>query len=144
MSLEAFFPALAATGYRVTSPATPIYNCFAWAASRDDAWWEPNPDGDGYWPPGVLCARTLEAVSAAYATLGYQPCPLSDVEAGFEKIAVYAKNGLPTHAARQMTTGVWSSKLGALEDVEHQLAGLEGEEYGTVALVLRRPTRPTA
>lgn len=32
------FPHLAATGYRITSPATRAYNCFAWAAGEDDRW----------------------------------------------------------------------------------------------------------
>ena len=30
-----------ATGYRITSPITRSYNCFAWAAGEDDRWWNP-------------------------------------------------------------------------------------------------------
>ena len=144
MSLEAFFPALSSTGYRVTSPATPVYNCFAWAAGRDDAWWELDAASDSYWPPGVPCDCSLDAVAAAYSTLGYQVGPLPDLEAGYEKIAVYGKAARPTHAARQLTSGRWSSKLGTLEDIEHDLDGLIGHEYGIVAIILRRQSTTTA
>ena len=44
-SIEAAFPALVGTGYFVTSPATPEYNCIAWAAGETDRWWWPDPMG---------------------------------------------------------------------------------------------------
>lgn len=142
MTLEAYFPTLAATGFRVTSSATAGYNCFAWAAGADDVWWEPDPAGDGFWPAGVVRERTLPAVAAAFGTLGYTSCTDGARELGFEKVAVYAMNDRPTHAARQLLDGRWTSKLGALEDIQHELGGLVGQEYGDVALFLRRPLRP--
>jgi hypothetical protein len=33
---EVEFPNLVATGYRVTSPTSKDYNCFAWAVGEDD------------------------------------------------------------------------------------------------------------
>jgi hypothetical protein len=64
----------------------------------------------------------------------------------FEKIALYAdKNGLPSHAARQLPSGTWTSKLGPMEDIEHlMLEALEDaagttSAYGKVALIVRRP-----
>jgi hypothetical protein len=33
---------------------------------------------------------------------------------------------------------MWSSKLGRREDIEHVLKGLEGDTYGTVALLMKR------
>jgi hypothetical protein len=47
--------------------------------------------------------------------------------------------GIPTHAARQLTSGAWTSKLGNAADIEHELRALEGEIYGVVALILKRP-----
>jgi len=41
--------------------------------------------------------------------------------------------------ARQLADARWTSKLGGLEDIEHALHDLVGAEYGTVALILRRP-----
>ena len=45
----------------------------------------------------------------------------------------------PKHAARQLPSGRWTSKLGFLEDIEHALHDLEGTEYGAVVLVMKRP-----
>jgi hypothetical protein len=50
--------------------------------------------------------------------------------------------GQPTHAAKQMESGKWSSKLGDWEDVEHAtLEALEGDFYGKVAQILKRPVK---
>ncbi|MCY7407984.1 MAG: hypothetical protein LH631_11575, partial [Alkalinema sp. CAN_BIN05] len=38
----------------------------------------------------------------------------------------------PQHVARQLPNGLWTSKLGRLEDIEHELDGLSGDLYGTV------------
>ncbi len=41
--------------------------------------------------------------------------------------------------ARQVESGLWTSKLGSLEDIEHSLEALEGSVYGAVAVLLKRP-----
>jgi hypothetical protein len=46
--------------------------------------------------------------------------------------------GVPKHAARQLLTGRWTSKLGKMEDIEHGLRDLEGTVYGTVVLIMKR------
>lgn len=75
----------------------------------------------------------------AYQTLGYKSCNDETLEIGYEKTALYVNDkGTPVHAARQLTSGMWTSKLGALEDIEHELEGLTGERYGNVGQVLRR------
>jgi hypothetical protein len=53
-------------------------------------------------------------------------------EVGFTKIAVFAKGLTPTHAARQLNNGMWTSKLGSAIDVSHNIFDLEGPEYGAV------------
>jgi hypothetical protein len=64
------------------------------------------------------------------------------VEPGFEKVALIVDaRGVPTHAARQLPTGRWTSNLGAWEDIEHELHALEGHAYGIVALLLTRQIR---
>ena len=69
-------------------------------------------------------------------------CSDSSLEAGYEKIAIYVKDGIPTHAARQLGDGRWTSKLGKYEDIEHDsLDALNGDgygEYGRVALFMSR------
>lgn len=137
-SLLQLFPGLATAGYRVTSPETIRYNCIAWAASRDDDWWWPH--ADGYWPPGVPVAETLTAFEAAYVTLGYRRCLRPDFETLYEKVAIYAtKNGKPRHAARQLDTGKWTSKLGPYVDIEHATPeAVSGSQYGDAVLFLKR------
>ncbi len=138
--LEAVFPGLARGGYRVTSPRDGDYNCIAWAAGESHAWWWPGRDvRKEYWPPGAPRERTREAFVAAFASLGYTICDGEDPEAGYEKIALFADAvGRPTHAARQLPGGRWTSKLGTAEDIEHGLHDLEGAIYGAVAVVMKR------
>jgi hypothetical protein len=58
---------------------------------------------------------------------------------GVEKIAIYVRSDIPSHVARQLPNGKWTSKLGLREDIEHDLEALEGPEYGSVVLILSRP-----
>lgn len=137
--LEAEWPNLSKTKYTITSPHTRKYNCLAWAAHEDDRWWSPVPEDDGYWPVGVPREVTLQAFIKVYQTCGYEVCDEETVEPGFEKIAIYAKSdGTPTHVARQLENGMWTSKLGYYEDIDHELEGLVGELYGTVQQLMKR------
>lgn len=137
---EANYPNLASTSYQVKSDETPEYNCIAWAAGDTSRWWQPGPLY--YWPAQAPQAITLESYRAAFELMGYQPCDSEELEPGFEKVAIYINTvGEPTHAARQLENGNWTSKLGSWEDIEHStLRSLEGtgRAYGTVALILRR------
>lgn len=82
----------------------------------------------------------MSGFQALFALFGYLPCAEEDVEEGFEKVALFAdSSGNPKHAARQLTTGRWTSKLGRMEDIEHELRDLEGAIYGSVVLILKRP-----
>ena len=109
------------------------------AGDRRRWWWpDPPPDDEGYyWPPGVSNEETVAAFVAAFATLGYIPCDGDRVEAGQQRIALYAApDGVPTHAARQLPNGRWTSKLGRWEDIEHRLPHLEGETYGAIVTLM--------
>lgn len=92
----------------------------------------------------------MESFVEAYAALGYTVCEdgSREPELGFQKIAIYVdEDGIPTHAARQLPNGEWTSKLGRAEDIQHQtLEALESDDdnllgYGSAALILRRPNR---
>ncbi|HEY1379697.1 MAG TPA: hypothetical protein VGF55_23035 [Gemmataceae bacterium] len=140
--IEARFPGLQTSPYRVTSPATRDYNCVAWAAGDTANWWWPDPDLENdaaFWPPGVPREETVAAFAAAFAILGYSPAQGEELEPGFEKVALLASGDVPTHAARQLPNGRWTSKLGRREDIEHDLHAVSGEAYGAVVLVLKRP-----
>lgn len=138
--LFAAFPHLRTTPNRVTSPADAAYNCIASAAGSDSDWWWPSDDaGKTYWPAVAPRARTLDTFRTAFISLGYADSADDSLEPGFEKVAIFADPvGVPTHAARQLPTGRWTSKLGGAEDVEHELRALEGAIYGTVVLFMKR------
>ena len=143
---EAYFPRLPRGKYRVTSEATATYNCIAHAAGRDDAWWWPEQSEGVYWPEDVPKIETLECFIEAFAREGYTPCEGHGLDPGSEKIAFYADlDGTPTHAARQLPHGAWTSKLGEWEDIEHaSLDALEADAgnelgYGQVVCIMKRP-----
>lgn len=136
------FPGLGRGGYHMTSPEDKSYNCIAWATGdRRNWWWPVSPDvKEALWPAGVIRAETVAAFCAAFASLGYVECADEEPESGFDKIALFADHqDIPLHAARQLENGRWTSKLGELEDIEHDLRDLEGSAYGTVVLVMKKP-----
>jgi hypothetical protein len=127
------------------SPATGRYNCIAWSVGDTTHKWWPDAWGIGRWFPRIARLNTVEGFIAGYRSVGYAECPDGSLEAGIEKIALYAKVGLlgevtPTHAAYQLPNGHWTSKLGDFEDIEHfQVASLNGPQYGGVVQYLARP-----
>jgi hypothetical protein len=137
--LERHFPGLRESDYRVTSPRSLDYNCAAWAAGDDSRWWEPGPLGLYYWPEGATREFTIDCYVEAFACLGYERCEGAESEPGFEKLALFANDQGPSHVARQLPGGRWTSKLGRLEDLEHELEGVSGAVYGDVVLFMRRP-----
>lgn len=139
--IEALFPLLREEGYSITSPEDPEFNCVAWAAEDVTYWWWPVGQTACYWPTPAPLEVTLESFRIAFETLGYEACENSELEPEYVKVAIYADHqGTPTHVAKQTAAGVWSSKLGRGQDIEHSsLRALEGLEYGTPVLFLRRP-----
>lgn len=133
------------------SPPTTDYNCIAWAADDKENWWWPDQYRLYYWPSNVPRRETIEAFIQAFGTLGYSVCSNPDFELGYEKVAIYVDNeNKPTHAARQLDNGKWTSKIGKWVDVEHDLNTLERNyfaegkhfpRYGKAAVFLKRTTR---
>jgi hypothetical protein len=139
VAFETSFPYLESEGFSPASPASKRYNCIAWAAGCQEAWWWPDASLTSYWPENVPRIVALEAFFAAFALLGYERCDDGHLERGFEKVAFYALDGKPTHAARQLPDGLWTSKLGPNVDVNHTLHALEGPAYGQpVGFIKRR------
>ena len=124
--------------FEVTSESTPQYNCFAWALGEDSQWIDPGR----YWPEDIPSDGTVNSFIELFRAAGYEPCGDGSLEAECEKIALYAMNDSPTHAARQLENGQWTSKLGNYEDIVHAtLEELQGElkySYGRVAVFMAR------
>lgn len=151
-NLEGLFPELKADGYEITSQRNSRYNCIAWAAGDQTRWWQPVPSpvrgqllGGYYWPEGIEHSFTLRSYVHAFRRQGFRVCDEADLEDGWEKVAIYVDSaGVPSHAARQTKDGIWASKCGILEDIEHSsLVALEGggNAYGTVSTILKRRRR---
>jgi hypothetical protein len=133
------FPRLNAGNYRVTSPATFDYNCIAWSVGDTERWWQPGV----YWPIDASPDDAgIAALAQALATEGYQQCADGTLERGQEKIALYGSQLFYTHAARQLPNGKWTSKLGRMEDIEHDSPDdVAGGIYGEVVQFMKRPKK---
>lgn len=138
--IEQSFPKLKTGGYSITSPPDSEYNCVAWAVGDDNNLWWPDPQEQVYWPEIISREETLDVFIQLFKSLGYKPCQNSRLKKGFEKVAIFVKtNNKPTHAARQLPSGEWTSKLGQEEDIVHKLRDLTGYQYGAVAIIMEKP-----
>jgi len=128
----------------LSSPKSNLYNCIAWAAGDVDHWWWPVPlRGINYWPKGIPREETVSAFIRAFETVGYMPCGDDSRQVGVEKIVLFAVREagfvIPTHAARQLDTGQWTSKMGTLEDITHLTCDcVGGQAYGDPIQFLAR------
>jgi hypothetical protein len=133
-----YWPNLLPSIYHKTSEIDVNYNCVAWVNkiqtinidfSQDD---EGNPKLDPYYLTSYPYIEYFES-------LGFETCPDSSLEEGFEKIAIYEKDGKFKHVARQLSNGNWTSKIGEFEDIEHyNLEAVEGHPYKSMSY--GRPT----
>jgi hypothetical protein len=130
------FPRLTEQNHRITSPATAEYNCIAWSANDVDHWWEPGV----FWPLAAAVGDYgIGTLEQAFRSLHFEECDDATLEPGFEKVALYGDSRFYTHAARQLPNGKWTSKLGRMEDIEHETPDdVAGGAYGEVAQILRR------
>jgi hypothetical protein len=135
------FPFLTPTNHRVIGPGTSLYNCIAWSCGETHRWWQPGTLF--YWP--IACDpndSTVANLVDALSSVGFVLCDDGSMELGFEKVAVYSIGPMEyTHAARQMPSGKWTSKLGFDVLIEHDSPeSLTGGVYGKLSHFLRRPT----
>ena len=138
--LKKYFPQLSSSNSRPTSDKTAHYNCIAWAYGIDNMWFWPDSDHQYYWPDNIRRAEDIDAFIDLFRLQNYIVCESDIYEDGFQKIALYVKDNKPTHAARQLSNGKWTSKLGVDIDIEHDTPEcLNGSAYGTVAIIMKRP-----
>ena len=140
------FPKLTPSNAYETSEVDASYNCIAWAAGKGaeeaEFWWPDPLDVSCTWPLVVseeleLC---VEMFVQAFQTLGYEPCDGGNAEQGWEKVVLYVnEKNEPTHMARQLADGSWTSKLGKNVDIHHStVEAVEGPWYGKATQYLRR------
>lgn len=141
------FPGLAHDpDFKITSPIDTNYNCIAWAVHYNNRWMWPGGvgtkicDGFQFWPDGIEDSVDVAAFIKAFAQLGYELCESADFEKGYRKIALYVTPNTTecTHAARQLSNGKWTSKLGKSHDIQHGSPySLEGNWYGKVYCIMK-------
>lgn len=138
--IRQLFPRLETAGFEITSARDSRYNCVAWAAGDVRRWWWPGEAPFSYWPAGIARVESVASFVEAFATLGYKPAASGAHDPKYEKVAIFASgDGVPTHMARQLANGSWTSKLGTLEDIAHtDIAGVSGTDYGEVVAFLQR------
>jgi hypothetical protein len=137
-SIQAGFVHLNDT-FAITSLPTEAYNCVAWVAGEADRKWWPR---DYYWPQTAPRNLSRSAFLAAFSSLGYKQCDNGDLEAGVEKVVLYTRDRKPTHMARQLPDGRWSTKLGDEHDIAlTDLGDLTGGSFGRIELYMGRPTQ---
>ena len=132
------FPHLTDANHRKTSPETPSYNCFGWAILSGEVLMGPKKGW--LWPDNVPSDLRMSSFVQALASYGFEPCPTGDLEPAFEKIVLYGSGEIVTHAARQLDTGRWTSKLGIFgDDIEHDTPeAISGGEYYAILAYFRR------
>jgi len=134
---KADFPALSDVTSKKTSEADQCYNCIAWAFSDNQRhWW---PQKRSFWPFDYRGKTVKEAFNELFTSDGWQETSDSYYAPAFQKLALYELNGVPTHAARLLPSGLWTSKLGQNIDLAHHLNDLEGPTYGAVSAIYRKP-----
>lgn len=79
----------------------------------------------------------MDAFDRLFIGQGAEVTASDAFEAGFARLALYAKGLSVTHACRQLPNGKWTSKLGRHVDIAHELRELEGPEYGSVVRIYR-------
>jgi hypothetical protein len=127
--------------YEVLGPATKVYNCIAWSIGITNRW---------VWPARPGQPATVRDFDELYGRYGYRRVKglNFDKAVGSDKLVLYVKrkpDGTiePTHGARQLSDGSWSSKLGQLPLIRHlDPDDLDGASYGVpFAVYVRSQTR---
>lgn len=131
------FPNSISDPFIITSPQTTHYNCIAWAFGDDTKWYWPN--NNNYWPLEIPNEEKIENFMLLFKSIGYEVCSDGELEQDYLKIAIYeSKEGKPTHAARQLANGMWTSKLGQNYDVTHTLFAMENGAYGNAKVFMKK------
>jgi hypothetical protein len=128
--------------FEVLRPGTKTYNCIAWSLGVTDRWLWPVPSGQ------PVHVRDFDNLFARHGYRRLSSLNFERVE-GQDKLILYTRrkdDGTfePTHTARQLSDGSWSSKLGKLPLIRHLHPGdVSGDTYGepTVVYVRGRPAR---
>lgn len=141
--IEAWCPRLKGTDWRITSRPAKRYNCIAWAAGDTQKRWDLGKGN--HWPRGVEPKYRFACLVQAYIAVGFSVCSTAEgneFDDAFETVVLYERSGAWEHAAKLLRNGMWSSKLGDFEDIEHPTPeAVGGTDYGEPLIYMRRKRR---
>ena len=136
-ALSLAFPRLSSEGFEIVGDPTDQYNCIAYAAGDTTEPWIHYTDY--YWPENATRSANIQSLVEVFASLGFEQCGDSRIEEGYEKVALYEREGEWLHAAVQMPNGRWRSKMGQEAVIEHRSPeSLSGGMYGNPTVYMRR------
>lgn len=130
--------------FDLTSNCTPFYNCIGFAMGMTDVCVAlGNPAGLNWcwWPPTAHHDENPQSLVEAFEYFGFVNCEQDGhVETGFDKVALYEKNGHWTHAAIIEDENLYHSKMGIWWDIVHRGGDLfHNEMYGDIFTFMKRP-----
>ncbi len=129
---------LSEASVREIGPRSAAYNSVAWAAGETDRFWWPDESSFYYWPHGVERKDNVTCCVEAFKQLGYESSPYDALEPGFTRVSIFGHSSI-VHVARQISNGLWTSKIGVRGPlVEHGLSAVHGS-YGRPTVFMRRP-----
>lgn len=138
--IEQLFPNLRGTLWAIKSRKTKRYNCLAWAAGEKHRRWDLGKGA--FWPAGVKKLSGFAYLVGAFQAEGFNVCDedaCQNYDPNCDSIVLYKLNVRGMHAARLLDNGMWSSKLGDSEDIQHQTPeALSGIRYGVPFVYMKR------
>ena len=139
--LKKLFPSLASTRFRIVSLYNGRYNCYSWAIGNTSQRLSPQKRPGNLWHRLVNPFTDLDSFVRVFELLGgFELCKNAKFVVGYEKIAFYlGPDNRPRHAARQLDSKTWSSKIGGGCLIHHKgLSCLNGSEYGKAEVFMKR------
>ena len=144
----AAFPDLEYDGsFFVNSDTNVFYNCIGFAIGYEDVWVAPSQRQSipwFWWPDNVPFDDNPNSLIAAFHYFGFEECENDIIEKGYEKVALYSKDGKWKHAARIIGDNLYHSKLGECYDIYHRggdvldKAKNPSDSYGTPYKFMKR------
>lgn len=125
--------------YSLLSEATPVYNCIVWAMGYNDRWIDTYYSPGHWWPDGVSRDTKPQSLIGAFIAEGFEVTDNSHYEDGYDKVVLFQRNGMWTHASRIESDDTEYSKFGGLFDGVHSRNVFTNSLYGDEFAYLRRP-----
>ncbi len=138
------FPNIPTKDIKIDGDEDSSYNCIGWAFGDNSRWWWPG--GGVYWPNSD--SPTIHAFDSLLKDTAHG-IETSDQkhEDGFVKLALFSRDpeprseSYPTHLARQLEDGEWSSKTGFSYLIRHghDVRAMNGGDYGNLVKIYKVP-----